>query len=382
MNKHYFNEIVGLRTYLAVWVAVGHGMQTAGIVVPHNPIQTILLNGHAAVVLFMIVSGFVITNLLLDKQEAYAPYIVRRFFRLYPAYVIAALVGYLVSGLWVDVVTQVPWQGIPGWNDYAQSIIDLDYEVRENLPWHLAAHAVMLHGLIPVEVLDRAAMTFLPAAWSISLEWQFYLVAPLILAATRRPLWLILAAVAALVLLTMHRKGFLGTYQIDASILGASQYFAIGIISRLATGPLSKLTINPLLVAAPAIFLVIALAEDFLPLAIWSIFFPMMLWSRNAGVLGSVFRLATTSRPAMVLGEASYSTYLIHRPIQVLLAWGALTYLSADWKLVLLSQLAAIAIALPLSILLYEVVERPGIRFGSRLARRISTVREPAVSAP
>jgi len=179
MDRHYFNEIVGLRLYLALWVAIGHGMQTSGIIVPHNPIQAVLLNGHAAVVLFMIVSGFVITNLLIDKQEPYTPYIVRRFFRLYPAYVVAALIGYLVSGLWVDVVTQVPWHDIAGWKTYAQSIIELEEEVRENLPWHLAAHAVMLHGLIPVEILNRAAMLSCPPPGAYrssgnSISWRLW----------------------------------------------------------------------------------------------------------------------------------------------------------------------------------------------------------------
>jgi len=65
-----------------------------------------------------------------------------------------------------------------------------------------------------------------------------------------------------------------------------------------------------------------------------------------------------------------------------LLAWAVLTYLGGYWKLVMLSQLAAIAIALPLSILLYEVIEKPGIRLGSRLARRIATVRAPVMSSP
>ena len=81
----YFNDIVGLRCFIALWVAVGHGLQTSGYLKPTNALMKPLLNGHAAVVVFMIVSGFVITSLLMVKSERYPRYITRRFFRLYPA---------------------------------------------------------------------------------------------------------------------------------------------------------------------------------------------------------------------------------------------------------------------------------------------------------
>ncbi len=104
----YFTEIVGLRIYLAAWVAIGHALQLAGFLKATNPLLRILLSGHDAVILFMIVSGFVITNLLVAKQEPYLPYITRRFFRLFPAYVLACVAGYLLIDDWAYIVDTVP----------------------------------------------------------------------------------------------------------------------------------------------------------------------------------------------------------------------------------------------------------------------------------
>lgn len=46
-DKVYFDEIVGLRTFLALWVAIGHGLQTSGFVKATNPVMALLLNGDA-----------------------------------------------------------------------------------------------------------------------------------------------------------------------------------------------------------------------------------------------------------------------------------------------------------------------------------------------
>ncbi|HVW56830.1 MAG TPA: acyltransferase [Rhizobiaceae bacterium] len=367
----FFNEIVGLRAWLALWVAVGHGLELSGFLRRTNPVLKFLLDGHAAVVVFMIVSGFVITNLILTKQEGYPQYITRRFFRLFPAYFVCCVFGFLLAAPWLTVVRDVPWQDAAGWADYSRSIFELNDEVKNNFLPHLLLHLTMLHGLVPVEILNRSAMTFVPAAWSISLEWQFYLIAPLVIGSLGRA-WRLFAVVAtAFVILFLYKHGTLGTYQIAASIAGATPYFAFGIASRLAFEPLSRLKVSPVLAAAVGVFIAYSLLSEPLQIVVWVAFFSFLLWHRQAPFLGPVFRLLTTSKPLLLLGEASYSLYLVHRLVQVALAWASLDLVTMTPWTMLAIQMVAIVVAIPLSLVLYTYVERPGIRIGSMLAKAL-----------
>lgn len=367
----FFNEIVGLRAWLALWVAIGHGLELSGFLRRTNPVLKFLLDGHAAVVVFMIVSGFVITNLILTKQEAYPQYITRRFFRLFPAYFVCCIFGFLLAGPWLTVVRDVPWQHAAGWADYSRSIFELNDQVKNNFLPHFLLHLTMLHGLVPAEILNRSAMTFVPAAWSISLEWQFYLIAPLAIGSLGRTWRLFAVVAAAFLILFLYKHGVLGTYQIAASIAGETPYFALGIASRLAFEPLSRLKVSPVLIAALGVFIAYGLLSEPLQIVVWIIFFSFMLWHKQAAFPGSLFRLLTTSRPLLVLGEASYSLYLVHRLVQVALAWASLGLVTMTPWTMLAIQMIAIAVAIPLSLLLYTYVERPGIRIGSMLAKAL-----------
>ena len=378
----FFDEIVGLRIYLALWVAIGHGLQLSGFLNRSNPLLKIVLNGHAAVVIFMIVSGFVITNLLLSKQETYPRYIVRRFFRLFPAYLVCCIAGYFLADNWLAIVSNASWQDVAGWQRYAGSIAELEAEARDNFWPHLGLHATMLHGLVPDEVLNRAAMTFLPAAWSISLEWQFYLVAPLVIAAIGAGRWKLAALVlVALALDVAYRREWLGAYDIGASLAGTTPYFAVGIASRLAFERLAALRVHPIPIAAVVLYASMVLIEDALPFAIWGVFYCYLLWHAHDPLLGPAFRLLTTSRPALMLGEASYSLYLIHRPIQVLLGSVAMGAVALDRQSMLVVQMVAVVIALPVSIAMYRMIERPGIAWGRKVAQRLPEHSAPVVPA-
>ncbi len=81
---------------MAWWVVLGHALILSGLsaFIPQR-IGRIVMAGDIAVDVFIIVSGFVITNLMLAKKETYLPYIVRRAFRIYPIYVLCLRHRYL-----------------------------------------------------------------------------------------------------------------------------------------------------------------------------------------------------------------------------------------------------------------------------------------------
>ena len=103
---HRLAPIEGLRAYLALWVVVTHvmffssaafqGLNPAGAL---RGLVRLLESGPLAVQVFMIISGFVITVLLDKRRENYAQFIVRRFFRLYPVYLLLIAVN-LVAYAW------------------------------------------------------------------------------------------------------------------------------------------------------------------------------------------------------------------------------------------------------------------------------------------
>ncbi|KQM72169.1 acyltransferase family protein [Sphingomonas sp. Leaf20] len=376
MNQR-FNEIVGLRFYLAVWVAVGHGMRLAGYADESSPVTSLLLNGDAAVVIFMIISGFVIAHLIATSREAYVPYIIRRFFRLYPAFVVCSLLGYFLIEPWAQLTAAAPWSDEKGWTAYANAVEGIATSQREHLAAHLFAHATMLHGMIPREILPYAARTFLPAAWSISLEWQFYLIAPLILAACRSSRGLTVLTVTAAALYALAWKGLFGHFLGLSFIAMASPYFAIGIASRLAFPKLVNLPVSPLPAAVLAVSVAISLTKDAVPLAIWGAFYSYLLWQNNDRLTGRMFRLVTTPKPLFILGEASYSLYLLHRPIQVILAVILAGAVGASQRGMLAVQLIAIPIAALFSLALFFGIEKPFMKF----AKRVTVSKKPVSPA-
>jgi peptidoglycan/LPS O-acetylase OafA/YrhL len=346
---------------------LGHGLQISGYLSLKGPLE-ILLKGGAAVTIFIIISGFVITHLLLRGRDTYPEYIVRRFFRLYPAYFMCGLAGFLISGMWPSVVHSVPWETAEGWSAYAKTIDEISFETRHNALPHIALHAVMLHGLVPNEVLNHAAWTLLSPAWSLSLEWQFYLIAPLILVCLRKTVSGLLVIAAAGLFLMLYRQGTLGTFDLGSSLAAASGYFAVGIASRLAVEPLSKRAPSPLLISFAAWFALLAFVPDWLPLAVWFPLFAYLLWSKHAPYTKPIFDWITASRVPLFLGRISYSLYLVHRPVQIVLGTVYVSFFPVAQGAMLIVQLGAVILAVAAAYALHLYVEAPGIAIGRRAA--------------
>lgn len=372
MAYQRFAHIEGLRGYLALWVAIGHGLQLAGYFQVPTAFS-VFLRGGDAVAVFMIISGFVITHLLFEKKEHYTSYIVRRFFRLYPIYAFTSVIGYFVAGLWLHVAQVAPWQGDPAWKAYTNFLGALYDGSRANFWENFYLHVTMLHGLVPNEVVAFAPMIFLPAAWSISLEWQFYLIAPLVIKSIfeRKKLLLLCGLVTWLFLLFSH--GILGTYSVASTLAGAAGYFAVGIASRYALSAASQY--SPISLAAVGLFVSIVFFRDPLPISIWVAFYSFLAGQRNDTWGYKIFDLAFTSDRVKHMGQISYSTYLIHRPMQVIFASVAISLIPEIPKMLALAvQLLAIPASLFAANYLYRWIEVPGIAFGRSVATWLSPV--------
>jgi peptidoglycan/LPS O-acetylase OafA/YrhL len=170
----YVPELNGLRGYAIIFVMVFHTGR-------------ILLGGYIGVDIFFVLSGFLITSLLVQEYDSYGRvqfrnFYLRRVLRLAPALCMLLLIYSVLSFIFLD--------GDKLESNLIDSLIALFYSTN----W---ARAFAIH---PPD--------FLGHTWSLSIEEQFYIIWPMLLiillrfVKSRRHIILIVAslAIAALVL--------------------------------------------------------------------------------------------------------------------------------------------------------------------------------------
>jgi peptidoglycan/LPS O-acetylase OafA/YrhL len=381
--KGTFRGIEGLRGWLAWTVVASHIFQGMAVwrYVRAGPV---IAAGNDAVFTFIVISGFVITHLIVTRPEPYPAYIGRRFLRLFPVYLVCLAIGVITTIGFDQAILAQPWGAqSPPLDEFNRQIISLHAHPYA----HLLAHLTMLHGLIPDQVLDNASLIFLSPAWSLSLEWQFYLVAPLIIAAAQRPRGALLLTTVFLPAYALYWTGHLGTYGAPwghpSVLFGAAPLFALGIATRLAVTMLPALHRYPL---APVLWLVgcIALVDrDAVFAGIWLAMVPYMLLHQPADrvsqAIDRTLHALLDSRIALWLGQRSYTTYLIHFPVVQAIIWACARGGLAYWPSVAVLAAGTVLLTLIASDVIHRLVEQPGIALGKRMWRSSGRQTGPAV---
>lgn len=357
-----FDAIEGLRGWLAWAVVLSHLTYISGFKLPGLS-QPLRMIGLPAVLIFIIVSGFVITHLILEKEEPYPPYLAQRFARIYPLFLVTCLLGFFTNDLLATALSGTDFLD-PQFANLVRATAASNHEYF----WrHVLAHASMLHGAILNEVLPYSEYAFNMPAWSVSLEWQFYLVAPLVVFILRsRTQGLIAFAVAVGLCAFAARRWFSSTIQPGALPL-ATEYFAAGILSRVAYPSVEG---HAWLAPAVACVLVLfPLSAELGPILIWLVVF-FGLPSKNfeqPDAISRFYASALKSPLALYFGTRSYSIYLCHFPVISVIYWILSRYLPQARDMAILSLLSVPCIILA-SELTYRYVERPGIMMGRRIS--------------
>jgi peptidoglycan/LPS O-acetylase OafA/YrhL len=364
----HVKEFDGLRGLLALWVFIAHAIELG----PYSSVAR-HLHPEYAVDVFIILSGFVIFH-LLSRGEDFATFITRRFFRLFPVFAVCFLFALLL---------------MQGWK--LTDGVAFGYIAPHSLRGHMIAHATMLHGALPEQLLPNSAAAVLPPAWSISLEWQFYLIAPLLFWFVLRPGWKFGAALAALiivrVLVMSHSAGLLLpgaprdlAFNSSAFLPMKIEFFAAGALSwmlwRAYREGRVKLTSRRLTLAMAGA-LVIMVATKSPPLGFWMAGFALLL-DANGEVMCRFSKWVTrvlTQRMARFLGEISYSFYLVHLPTIVLMRQVLAVPMShrSPMTFALTVAVSSASASLVFAWLLHVLVEKPMMAFGKRLTLRWST---------
>ncbi|WP_462379520.1 acyltransferase family protein [Pseudomonas sp. Marseille-QA0892] len=374
-----YRGLEGARAWLAWIVVLTHIVALTGIAEAIPAMRVIGKCGDWAVQVFIIMSGFVITHLLLSRQESYPLYIARRALRLFPAYLVALLLAILALPATISAFGALPW------HDAGQLIHFADQQAQlndGNLTWHVVLHALMLHGAVPNSLLPESEYMFLTPAWSVSLEWQFYLLAPFLLRMLLNDRLKILFIAGAVASYIAYRAGLFGQFYLPSLLPGSIGYFLVGIGTRLALDRLPALRSYPLILVAGCLILAIGSGE-LVPLAAWIGLMSYAQLDREAleqpDLATRLLKMVLDSRFAVSAGLRSYSVYILHWVvISIMMCLATLSTTTSPWLQFAEIFVGTVAVTIIGSECLYRFVERPGIEFGRALARRP----EPGTECP
>jgi peptidoglycan/LPS O-acetylase OafA/YrhL len=374
-SRNALPALTSIRFFAALWVVVSH-LAVMGYVNFSAPVRWVAGDSRPAVTFFFVLSGFILAHNYGDglDGEGMRRFYVARFARIYPMLVFSLLLAAPVTAILLisdDRTHLFEWYGIPG---------------NPTLPLiaSLLAQLFCLTAWLPFSALNQP---WDGPTWSISCEAFFYLAFPLLVAFVKRltagqrgmmllagfcaqGLWI----AALLRFVPASRSGHLVSQfpltHLFEFVLGIAVQCYCRELQRggrsyeraaLGASLLAVLAVGVLSVWRPVEPAYYLLSPCF-ALLVGSI----AMQKRPAwGLLGL--------RPMVVLGEASFSLYLIHVP---LIHLAELAGIGQRGALALLAGLVA------LSVILFLTIERPmRAAILRRYAQRATAAPSPAITA-
>lgn len=365
-------ELDSLRGLAALSVVIHHFLLIFPVIAEDTSKQTNILNilkysplhilfaGHEAVILFFILSGFVLSlPTFINKRSGYLEFIVKRICRIYIPYAVIISVAILCA----IVTISTPLHNL---SDFAV------YRWRVSItPELVFQHFFLIRSFNNLQI-D-------PVIWSLVHEMRISLVFPVLVILVSRLRWF--TSVTLAYVFYHLASTYIQQFQFQNDYLQTLQYigmFILGaVIARYRTAIKNIFTSLPKLVRYTA-----------LPIAA-CLYTYSWLWISNQSIhsdeintlmitagaalfiilalSSDVFSKILLKRPLTYLGDISYSLYLIH--VVVLFLMLNLFYLRMPLAVVLA---AALALSLLTAHISYKYVEMPSIKLGKYLSRRIT----------
>jgi len=301
------------------------------------------LQGWTAVWLFFLISGYLVTMLLMREEKsqgrvAFGPFLVKRFFRIVPSYWMAILI------YWLACFALLP-------DDYASFM--------ERLPYFLS--------FMP-EYANANGYSIFTHSWTVGVELKFYLLfPPVVFLMIKNANWRLAATAMMAALLTAI--GSFNAQSYCAILFGVM--LALGLERPRGYAAIAMLTRVP--VAVPlafvvAVFVMLRYTEQLTVVAVVATYVVAYCILQQAAVLRVL-----TWQPLVYLGQRSYGAYLLHfLAIRIgYMAFGNETVIGG-----FLTACFCLAVTVPAAELMYQAIERPGVDFGRRLIGRMAS---PAV---
>lgn len=222
-KKVYFENLDAIRFILAIMVLLGHSMFDVSLNQLwdnsyFHDFTHAISNGSQAVAFFFVLSGFLITYLLIKEKEEKSSvnipkFYMRRILRIWPVYFFVVIFGYVLYPFLKSLV---------GWETTITSIWQLDSTFLANFS-SIYVHAHQLVGQHPM---------MLNITWSVSIEEQFYLVWPLLFLAKKKYLPYIISILffGSIFFISLHKgKGHILYYHTLSRVMDLSMggFFAL-----------------------------------------------------------------------------------------------------------------------------------------------------------
>ncbi len=350
-----------------------------------NSILHIFWDGGAAVILFFVLSGFVLTLPYvgdIPKAIDIIPFIIRRVFRIYPAYFFALILTVLFKQLIFvpGQLTDFSWIA----NDFWQwKLSDITWTIVKN-------HLVMVGP-----DLTRLQMgIFIPVIWSLVVEMQVSLIFPFIipLISKMNKWWK-----AILFFMVSFLISYILFIKLNMEFLRYMPLFILGGLLAKFKTELTQIVIKlslglKVLVGILALILYtfrFSIYQPFLERYDFS-FGRFYVFGRSLGFISidciidyiigfgvtiiiiyaiSLVRLSQILhiKPIKFLGDVSYSFYLLHLP--VLLAISSVIY--PFFHSIVLAWIVSLVITSFISYVSFRIIEKPFQNIGRVISKKV-----------
>lgn len=327
---------------------------------------SVIFAGESAVILFFVLSGLVLAIPFVDgNPPSISNFFIRRVFRIYVPYVAASVFALTVRTLVVP-------HNVPGTTDWFRTF------------WSDAITASIVIGHLIMTGFSHHINNINPVTWSLVHELRISIIFPFLFAALRltrstvsRVSAALLFSAACMVGIHHIRDGAAVSsiaHNVSLSLLQTGQFlwlFVVGIEMarhRVRLRQLGERLAPSLICAIFIMSLSLYCVEKELTYPTLRAISVFLVGLGSTGIItlaliSPALQRILTLRPAVFLGEVSYSLYLIH-PIILLGVVIGLDGLVPPWIIVALVPLVSVAVAWAAR----RYIELPSIRAGRKLA--------------
>jgi peptidoglycan/LPS O-acetylase OafA/YrhL len=365
----YRLEIDGLRFFAIMVVMVGHLLERIHKFwlypnpdldnAPVNAVLAFFASPNQGVLLFFAISGFIIAKQMQDvPKERFTSgfigkYYIRRITRIFPPYyliILATFVAYYFFGLMPESLERSRHSDIA-------------------LPASLAASLFYAHGA----VFDSLPRLFAPG-WSLEVEVQFYLLAPLIFMALsqgkdHKAFWryaLMIAVFFSVSFVAINKIVPVHAYTILSYIV----YFGVGIALARFEVPVQKAFSHIGSNASLLLGIICVLGMFWLGDAVFRpLAMTLVYWALSLATIVALFGLAFQSETLFgkfcripyvtYIGMACYSLYLVHLQVFHVATQFAGQYLPVSYPVVIVGFAVILAVGLVAGWIFFALVEKP-----------------------